>query len=176
MSRLRTANLLGALAGEVANRLDRQLKIHPNQTNSSAAALNVIAYYEGCTNTKLAKALRLSHPATVRLVDKLEAQGLVESRDAVDGRAVSLYLTNAGRAQARTILEGRCAKLSSLIDVLSGEEQAQFAHCLEKILANLTETPDQADYICRLCDDIACPPRHCPVHLAAIHHEAEGRG
>jgi MarR family transcriptional regulator, negative regulator of the multidrug operon emrRAB len=169
MSRLRTANLLGALAGEVANRLDRQLKTHPNQTNSSAAALNVIAYYEGCTNARLARALRLSHPAAVRLVDKLEAQGLAESRDAADGRAVSLYLTDAGKAQAHTVLEERCVTLSGLIGVLSREEQAQLAHCLEKLLANLIETPDHADYICRLCDDIACPPKQCPVHLAASH-------
>ena len=83
--------------GEVTNLLDRQLKTHPNQTNSSAAALNIIAYYEGCTNARLAKALCLSHPATVRLVDKLEAEGLVESRDAADGRAVSLHLTEALR-------------------------------------------------------------------------------
>jgi MarR family transcriptional regulator, negative regulator of the multidrug operon emrRAB len=169
MSRLRTANLLGALAGEVAHRLDGQLKTHPNQTNSSAAALNVIAYYEGCTNARLAKALQLSHPAAVRLVDKLEAQGLAESRDAADGRAVSLYLTEAGKARARAILEERCVTLSELIEVLSGEEEAQLVHCLEKILANLTESPDHADYICRLCDDIACPPQRCPVHLAAIH-------
>jgi DNA-binding MarR family transcriptional regulator len=173
MSRLRTANLLGALAGEVVNRLDGQVKTHPNQTNSSAAALNVIAYYEGCTNARLARALRLSHPATVRLVDKLEAQRLVDSRDAADGRAVSLYLSDAGKAQARTILEERCAALSGLIEVLSGKEQAQLAHCLEKILASLTQTPDHADYICRLCNDIACPPEQCPVHLAAIHSGTE---
>jgi DNA-binding MarR family transcriptional regulator len=176
MSRLRTANLLGALAGEVANRLGQQLKSHPNQTNSSAAALNVIAYYEGCTNGKLAKALRLSHPAVVRLVDKLEAEGLVECRDASDGRAVALYLTKGGKAQARKVLEGRCVTLSGLIEVLSEKEQAQLAHCLDKILRGLTETLDQANYICRLCDDIACPPEHCPVHLAAIHHDTKRKG
>jgi MarR family transcriptional regulator, negative regulator of the multidrug operon emrRAB len=175
MSRLRTANLLGALAGEVANRLDRQLKSHPNQTNSFAAALNIIAYYEGCTNARLARALHLSHTAAVRLVDKLEAQGLVESRDSEDGRAVALYLTGAGKAQARMILEGRRVTLAGLIDVLSGKEQDQFARCLEKILTSLTETSDHADYICRLCDDIGCTPEQCPVHLAAIHHSTEAR-
>jgi DNA-binding MarR family transcriptional regulator len=174
MSRLRTANLLGALAGEVANRLDRQLKSHPDQTNSSAAALNIIAYYEGCTNARLARALHLSHTAAVRLVDKLEVEGLVESRDADDGRAVALYLAVAGKAQAWTILEGRCVTLSGLIDVLSGKEQDQFARCLEKILCCLTETRDHADYIFRLCDDIACPPEQCAVHLAAIQHGTEG--
>jgi DNA-binding MarR family transcriptional regulator len=164
------------LAGEVANRLDRQQKTHPNQTNSSAAALNVIAYYEGCTNARLARALQLSHPAAVRLVDKLEAQGLAESRDAADGRAVSLYLTDSGKARARAILEERCVTLSGLIDMLSVKEQAQFAHCLEKILASLTETPDHADYICRLCDDIVCPPQRCPVHLAASHSSTGKEG
>jgi len=48
MSTLRTANLLGALAEEVSDRLNRLNKIHPNQTDSSSAALNVIALYEGC--------------------------------------------------------------------------------------------------------------------------------
>jgi MarR family transcriptional repressor of emrRAB len=169
MSRLRTANLLGALAGEVTNRLDRRLKSHPNQTNSSAAALNFIADYEGCTNATLAKALQLSHPATVRLVDKLEAEGLVESRDATDdGRAVSLHLTEAGATRAEVGLQDRCATLSDFLEVLSAEEQAQFAHCMEKILERMTNSVAQAAYICRLCDAVACPPEHCPVHQAAM--------
>src|SRR5882724_4448772 len=76
MTKLRTANLLGALAGEIAGRLERHGRIHPNETSSAAAALNVIGFYEGCSNSALSRALGLSHPATVRLVDKLEAAGL----------------------------------------------------------------------------------------------------
>ena len=47
MTRLRTANLLGALAGEVVERMERPLKRHPNQTDSAAAALNVLGFWEG---------------------------------------------------------------------------------------------------------------------------------
>jgi DNA-binding MarR family transcriptional regulator len=161
------------LASEVANRLDRQLKVHPNQTNSSAAGLNVIAYFEGCTNAQLASALRLSHPATVRLVDKLEAEGLVEARDAKDGRAVALFLTDEGKARAKTVLEERSVTLSGLIEVLSPNEQQQLAQCLEKMLSHITEGMEQAIYICRLCDEIACPPDRCPVHRAAL-RKSEG--
>jgi DNA-binding MarR family transcriptional regulator len=173
MSRLRTANLLGALTGEVTNRLDRQLKEHPNQTSSFAAALNVIAYFEGCMNTQLASALRLSHPATVRLVDKLEAEGLVEARDAKDGRAVALFLTKKGKARTKTVLEQRCVTLSAVIEVLSAGEQSQFVGCLEKLLAHMTGSVDQAVYICRLCDEIACPADHCPVHQKALGFEGK---
>jgi DNA-binding MarR family transcriptional regulator len=173
MSRLRTANLLGALAGEVTNCLDRQFKEHPNQTNSSAAALNVIAYFEGCTNTQLANALRLSHPAAVRLVDKLEAEGLVEARDAKDRRAVALVLTEKGKARTKTVLEQRCVTLSAVIEVLSDGEQSQLARCLEKMLTHMTRSVDQAVYICRLCDEIACPADHCPVHQKALGFEGK---
>jgi len=88
--KLRTANLLGALACEIAERLDERLKKHPNESDSAAAALNVISFYEGCSNNALSRALKLSHTTTVRLIDKLAAQGLVERRQAADRRAVSL--------------------------------------------------------------------------------------
>ena len=63
MPRLRTANLLGALAGEVSERLDRLLT-HPNQTDTSAAALALMSCYEGLSNAELAAGLGLSHPAS----------------------------------------------------------------------------------------------------------------
>ncbi len=56
MSKLRTANLLSALATEIAGRLERQGRLHPNETTSSMAALNVIAYCEGCSNGALSRA------------------------------------------------------------------------------------------------------------------------
>ncbi|WP_210332574.1 MarR family transcriptional regulator [Methylosinus sp. H3A] len=90
---LRTANLLAALALELTGRLERLPKRHPNETTSSLAALNVIGFYEGCSNNALSRALGLSHTATVRLVDKLEASGLVTSETGADRRFVSLRLT-----------------------------------------------------------------------------------
>jgi len=166
MSKQRTANLLGAFAGEVVDRAEQRLKRHPNQTDSAAAALNVLAYYEGCSNLRLSRALRLSHPATVRLVDKLEAEGLVESRAGTDKRSVALHLTETGRTRARRILAERCAALCDLLDLLSLQEQAQLTRLLERLLSCLPENAEHAEYMCRLCDDSACPPATCPVHEA----------
>ncbi len=173
MSTLRTANLLGALSGEVADRLERMIKRHPNQTDSVAAALNVIAFYEGCSNSQLSRTLRLSHPATVRLVDKLEADGCVERRDTKDKRAVALYLTKRGRARAKDVLVSRCNALRDIVAPLSTREQEQLSTLLEKLLMPLVRTEQDGDYICRLCDSVACPPDACPVHQAAISLAAE---
>lgn len=168
MSRLRTANLLGALAGEVSDRLERSTRDHPNQTDSIAAALNVIALYEGCSNNELSHMLRLSHPATVRLVDKLEADGTVERRGTEDKRAVALYLTRKGRARAKDTLVSRCQALGDILKSLTRHEQDQLSRLLEKLLRPLVKSGQDGDYICRLCDTVACPPENCPVHQAAL--------
>lgn len=173
MTKLRTANLLGALAGAVVDRLQERLKRHPNQTDSAAAALHLLALHEGCSNTMLAQALKLSHSATVRLVDKLEAEKLVTSRPGPDRRAVSLSLTAAGRARTRETLEDRCVALESLLDALSPEQQRQLEGIAETLLSALTTTPLEGAHICRLCDEVACPPARCPVHQRA-HELASG--
>ena len=169
MSRLRTANLLGALAGAISDRLEARLRSHPNQNSSAAAALNLIAVFEGCSNAILGAGLKLSHPATVRLVDKLEAAGLVESRTSVaDRRAVALFLTPAGAARAREMLQQRCVDLEATVDLLSADQRRQLDGIAETLLAALTTTPIEGGHICRLCDDVICPQEICPVHQKAV--------
>ena len=167
MSKLRTANLLGALAGELAGRLDRSGKTHPNETSTAAAALNVIGFYEGCSNGALARALGLSHTATVRLVDKLEVLGLVVSEIGTDRRSVALSLTEAGRERARTIVRTRCLMLGELVGRLTPEQCQQLDAIAETLLRSMVDAAADADHICRLCDDEACPPDRCPVHQKA---------
>ena len=168
MSKLRTANLLGALAGEVADRIERQGKVHPNETNSAVAALNVIGFYEGCSNGALSRALGLSHTATVRLVDKLELAGFVLSEIGTDKRSVALRLTDLGRERTRTVIRERCMRLADVIDVLTAQQRRQLDDIAETLLKSMVTAARDADHICRLCDDAACSPSRCPVHQKAI--------
>jgi len=170
VSTLRTANLLGALACEISDRLERLIKLHPNQTDSAAAALNVVAFYEGCSISQLSKVLRLSHPATVRLIDKLESEHVVERRETEDKRTVALFLTKKGKTRAKQILVTRCDALRDIVGMLSAREQEQLGSLLEKLLRPLVKTEREGDYICRLCDSVSCPPETCPVHLEALAH------
>lgn len=168
MAKLRTANLLGALAGEIAGRMERQGKLHPNETSSATAALNVIGFYEGCSNGSLSRALGLSHTATVRLVDKLELAGLVRSEAGTDKRSVALRLSDLGRERARTMIHQRCLRLGDFIGVLTSQQRRQLDDIAETLLRSMVEAAQDADHICRLCDGTACPPRRCPVHQKAL--------
>lgn len=173
---MRTANLLGALALELMTRVERLSKRHPNETSSSMAALNVMSFYEGCSNNALAQALGLSHTATVRLVDKLEASGLVASETGVDRRSVALKLTPSGRARAQELVSERCRHLCGMLDKLPEEDQRRLSRISETLLKSLVAAASDADHICRLCDETSCPADQCPVHNRAIEIEASPIG
>ena len=164
MPRLRTANLLAAFAGEVTERVQATLKKHPNQTDSATAALNIIGFWEGITNAELARALKLSHTATVRLVDKLEAQRLVEARTGKDKRATHLYLTAAGRTSVQPALVARCAAVETYLGVLTAAEEKQLATLLEKLMRPLGTDAYAVSHFCRLCEFTVCPADQCPMH------------
>ena len=168
----RTANLLGALALALTGRIAARVRRHPNANDSAAAALNLISFYDGWSNNELARALQLSHPATVRLVDRLVADGLVQRRSGSDKRAVAFTLTRRGAERGAKIIGARSAALQNVTEILSAGEKRQLDRILEKLLTAMTETADDGNTICRLCDEGACPPDRCPVHQAALRHEA----
>lgn len=166
--RARAANLLGALALEVAERGARQARAHPNATTSSLAALNLIGAYAGCSNSALARALGLSHTATVRLVDKLEAAGLVTSGTGADRRAVALHLTPEGVERVRAAITARRRDVDDLLAILPADDVAHLARIAGVLLAAMVESGDDADHLCRLCDENSCPDARCPVHSRAV--------
>jgi len=176
MSTSRTANLAATLASAIVDRMERQKKRHANETSSAAAALNVIGYYEGCSNGELGRTIGLSHTATVRLVDKLEAAGLVVSSPAIDKRAVALRLTPLGRKRAKLASHDRFAEVERLIDVLSRDQRRQLDAIAEAMLRAMVTTAQDADRMCRLCDIVACPPNQCPVHQKALKLEGTPAG
>jgi MarR family transcriptional regulator, negative regulator of the multidrug operon emrRAB len=173
MSKMRTANLVGALAGAIGDRLQQRQKAHPNETDSSLVALNLLSGFEGCSNVELSQAMKLSHPATVRLLDKLEAAGWVERGPGEDRRSVSLSLTTAGRKRVRQIARERGIALAKIVDRLSEQQRRNLDDIAQTLLRSMTTSELEAAYICRLCDDGACPPETCPVHQAAIEIASE---
>ena len=164
MAKMRTANMLAALAGDITEQVGAAMRSHPNQTDSASAALNIMGFWDGITNAELSRALALSHTATVRLVDKLEAAGLVEARVGDDRRATHLHLTDAGRAAVLPILGARCAVVERYLDVLMPAEEDQLAALLEKLMTPLGTDPYRVCHFCRLCDLSSCPADQCPMH------------
>ena len=166
----RTANLLGALALTLADRADAAVRDGAGVAGSDAAALVTLRNYaEGQPLDLLRRALALSHPGVVRVADRLQARGLVERRRSdVDGRAVALRLTPAGRRAADEALAARGAAIAAALGALDATERRTLDGMLERMLGAETTDTTASLVICRMCDpDVCGHPARCPVTQAA---------
>src|SRR5919197_6568049 len=120
----RGQNLLGAFVLEIAGRIQRETDAAIGHTGATAAALVTIAQFPDRTVEELRRAVGLSHPAAVRVVDRLVEQRLVRRRPAGRGPAVALTATPSGRRRARRILDARRRVLAAALPELSAEEAA----------------------------------------------------
>lgn len=157
----RTANLLGAVGLAIADSIAATARAILNHAGETPAALVVIGYGLGPSNDQLRRILNLSHPGSVRLVDRLVADDLVERRQGRDKRAVALYLTEAGAALREKLLRGRLAVIKPFLMSLTEAEQQNLATLLHKMLSSMETTDLERCTLCRLCDDRVCSD--CPV-------------
>jgi DNA-binding MarR family transcriptional regulator len=156
------ANRLGALAVAVGDRLGDEVEEIVGASGVAAAALAVIAQQPRVTIEELRQAIGRSHPAAVRIVDRLVALGLVERRPSGHGRALALVATREGRRRVRAYLRRRDELLAGLLDGVDGDEQAALDAFLRRALTRLAELPDGIT-VCRLCDKTTCRGEGCPV-------------
>jgi MarR family transcriptional regulator, negative regulator of the multidrug operon emrRAB len=157
----RTANLLGVVGLAVADRIEETARDILNHAGETPAALVVIGYGFGPSNDQLRRTLGLSHPGSVRLVDRLVADGLVERRKGHDKRAIALYLTVDGAALREILLTGRLAAIKQFLMPLTESELSALSGLLHKMLSSIDATDLERCTLCRLCDARVCS--NCPI-------------
>lgn len=157
----RTTNLLGAVGLAVADCIEGVAREVLGRAGETPAALVVIGYGMGPSNEQLRRILGLSHPGSVRLVDRLVADGLVERREGRDRRAIALHLTERGATLREELLKERLAAVRPLLSPLTDAEREVLADLLGKMLSSVGITNLQRCTLCRLCDDRVC--RDCPI-------------
>jgi MarR family transcriptional regulator, negative regulator of the multidrug operon emrRAB len=166
MSIPRTANLLGALSVAVVDLVAESTSASAGHGATAPAALATLFNTDGISVGELARVLGLSHPGTVRLVDRLVADGLVSRQRGADGREVSLRLAAKGKRTARAVLAARSQVLEEALGALTPNDVRALDRVISRLLTTLTSTVDSADHTCRLCDDRTCPSTTCPVEGA----------
>jgi MarR family transcriptional repressor of emrRAB len=166
----RGANLLGALALRVADRI--RAAVATETSESAATALSAIHnFLDAPRIDQLARVLGLSSSGTVRLVDGLASQGLVVRRRGSDGRESAVALTNTGRRRAQAVTRARAEVLAAALSPLSKAERAAFENAVEKILLELVREPRGRGWMCRLCDTSTCgaePGQPCSITRNAL--------
>ncbi|MGH3446006.1 MAG: MarR family winged helix-turn-helix transcriptional regulator [Nocardioidaceae bacterium] len=169
----RTANLLGATALALTDlALAGATKI-ANVSASGAAALVSLSAYPGLSVTELGRRVGLSQSAATRMVNSLEADGLVERRpNPWMTRVTTVHPTRAGRRATRQLLAARGSPLTDVVGALDESDQQVLADLLAKLLTRLYDHVGDAQYICRLCDRACCTEGStCPVGEAERGHQ-----
>lgn len=162
MNDMKIENVLGALALALADNLLQSADAQAPEPGVAAAALALLGHAPGMSIEQLRRALRLSHPGTVRLVDRLVAREVVERRASQhDRRAVALYLTPTGEGGCTAILDARQAHTAQMLTVLDATERETLGRLCEKLLRGLVRDEDHALSVCRLCDPAVCTG--CPI-------------
>lgn len=156
-----TTNLLGVVGLAVADRIAANAREILNHAGETPAALVMIGYELGPTNDQLRSVLGLSHSGTVRLVDRLVREGLVERREGKSKREIALFPTKRGKAVRRQILDQRLGTIRPLLESLTDKEQETLDGLLRKILVSMDATDLERRTLCRLCDNEVCV--NCPI-------------
>jgi MarR family transcriptional regulator, negative regulator of the multidrug operon emrRAB len=163
----RTANLLGAAALAVTDLTLGGATAAAGVSGSGAAALVVLSADPGISVTELGRRVGLTQSAAARMVDALEARGLVERRPTL-GKWVAVHPTDAGRAASADLLDVRGERLTTLVGTLPPSDQETLAGVLERLLRALYTELGNAQRVCRLCDRPCCTEAGaiCPVGQA----------
>ena len=107
-------------------------------TSAEARAIMYLRANEGAPQARLAEELEVQPIALTRVIDRLEAEGLVERRlSEADRRVRLLFTTASGKSLVRRLLQLHEALNSEITASLSDDDMAQLAVALEAINAAL---------------------------------------
>lgn len=162
----RAGNLLGALSLAIADRTTDSFEHAATGSTSTAAALSALHHFlDHPSIDLLCRVLGLSSSGTVRLVDRLERDGLVTRTDGADARVTMIALTPAGRQAARAVGSARADVLAGALATLSTADRDELDRLLGEVLVGMIRGPGARRWMCRLCDTGACGREagRCPV-------------
>ena len=174
----RAANVLGALSLALVDRVHGAVAHAGVESETAAAALSTLHHFLDAPNIgRLRDVVGRTSPATVRMVDRLVADGYARRRPGEDARASHVVLTPAGRNLARRVTAARAAVLGEALGALTPAERATFAVLMGRVLEAMVETKlerraggrESSGWTCRLCDPGACrrDRGECPAANAA---------
>ena len=158
----RMINLFGALALGVADRVRWASLNETAFGGETAAALVVVGHTPGLSIDQLGRVLRLSHPGTVRLVDRLVSAGFaVRSPTSRDRRTVALNLTEAGQMRRSALLKRRREALQAVLASVTPQDLVVLERISDNMLRTLPTDAATALTVCRFCDEGRCTD--CPM-------------
>jgi MarR family transcriptional repressor of emrRAB len=162
----RDRNVVAAWALAVSDVVRVAVQQATGMAGSGPAALVAVVADPGLTIDELRRVLDLTHPGTVRLVDRLVGNGWVERRHG-RGRTIHLAPTSSGRAAERRLAAARETAVANLLGTISDRDVHTIAGLVEPVLGTTIDDVDAMRRLCRLCDRDVCGncPAEAPLDL-----------
>ena len=130
-------------------------------------AMIFAGHHEPCSIGDIASGLAISHPAAVKLIERLQRKELVtKAEDAQDRRVSCVDLTPLGRRIVETVQAKRTAMVKHAMRDMTPGEQAALINGLEKLLAATLETENLIESVCLRCG--ASHTQNCVVNRAHV--------
>ena len=129
-------------------------------TLSQLQALTLVAERRKCSVGALAEGLGVTHPAAVKLVDKLARKELVvRGIAAEDHRQSHITATAEGRRIVNEVRRARTQRLEAVLDRMSPEERHDLIHGLQSFVTAALRDEGALDRLCVSCQ--ALLPSDC---------------
>jgi DNA-binding MarR family transcriptional regulator len=156
----RDGNMIAAWAVAMTDAVRVAVERSTGMAGSGPAALVAIVAHPGLSIDQLRRVLSLTHPGTVRLVDRLVDKDWVQRRHGT-GRTVLLIPTASGRTAERRLAAAREEAVATLLAVMPERDVHTVAGLIEPVLATTVNDVDAMRRLCRLCDREVCS--QCPA-------------
>jgi MarR family transcriptional regulator for hemolysin len=139
---------VGFLISDVSRLLRRNFDRRASQIGLSRAQWQVLAWlrrHEGASQTQLADLLEISPMTLVRLIDRLEARGLVERRQHPrDRRVYQLFLAGHAHPSLDRLWAMGAETLAEALNGMGPDAEKVLQEALSKIRKNLIEVDGRA--------------------------------
>jgi len=149
-------NQIAAFARGLTLHIEKALQASFNRSLSELTALVSIQNCEQFHIGWLAETLSVEHSSAVRVVDRLERDGLI-SRLAKDSqKKVGLKTTESGSTLAKSVLAIREQATKSYLAPLGMKQQGDLAKILQLVIKTQTRTEVDLYRHCALCNESIC--------------------
>jgi DNA-binding MarR family transcriptional regulator len=126
-----------------------------------------VLQHQGCSVGDMAEGLSISHPAAVKMVERLHKKGLVEKSECEhDHRVSNLGLTEYGAEVARKVQSERSEVMWRALGRMKQEEIESLVKGLEALLESALDNEDMLKAACLRCGSshIGC----CVVNRTSV--------
>ena len=124
-------------------------------TLSQLQALTQVAERRKCSVGAVAEGLGVTHPAAVKLVDKLARKGLLtRGVAAADHRQAEIGITDEGRRLVNAVRQERTQRLARVLDEMNPDERQALIHGLQGFVTAALRNEGALDQLCVSCQTL----------------------